>query len=301
MSAGEDAYARAQQTRWMRPDAHRWIRPDAARFLKPGTDPASVYPALERKYSPNQPRVPAGNPDGGQWTDGDGSSGASVPNSTQPMGNIDFGDLPSFSDLFALFQITPSEIDNSDYTQLAGDVPEGDGPGIGHNEGPPLEPPEIPAETPKRGGDWMQFARSAAGWVKLVGRYSPYADAFFGAVKQIDETNEIINTIKSANDPPRTLEELQTRVGLPADGGYHDHHIVNQHAGNRSLFGDRAVDSRSNQARIPVLKHIEISRWYATRNEGFGGLTPRDYLRDKSWEEQTKIGLYIMKREGVLK
>jgi hypothetical protein len=29
--------------------------------------------ALGRKYSPDQPRVPAGNPDGGQWTSGDGS------------------------------------------------------------------------------------------------------------------------------------------------------------------------------------------------------------------------------------
>jgi hypothetical protein len=28
--------------------------------------------ALGRKYSPDQPRVPAGNPDGGQWTDGGG-------------------------------------------------------------------------------------------------------------------------------------------------------------------------------------------------------------------------------------
>jgi hypothetical protein len=27
---------------------------------------------LARKYSPEQPRVPAGNPDGGQWTDADG-------------------------------------------------------------------------------------------------------------------------------------------------------------------------------------------------------------------------------------
>ena len=27
--------------------------------------------AVERKYNPNQPRVPAGNPHGGEWTDGD--------------------------------------------------------------------------------------------------------------------------------------------------------------------------------------------------------------------------------------
>ena len=33
--------------------------------------------ALDNKYDPNQPRVPAGNSDGGQWTD-DGGSGAGV-------------------------------------------------------------------------------------------------------------------------------------------------------------------------------------------------------------------------------
>lgn len=60
----------------MRPDAHRWLRPDAMRFLVPGTDPAKIFPALDRKFNPNQPRVPAGSPDGGQWTDGGGSPGS---------------------------------------------------------------------------------------------------------------------------------------------------------------------------------------------------------------------------------
>lgn len=53
--------------RWMRPDAGRWIRPDIARFLGPGVRPEEVFPALSRKYNPNQPRVPKGNPDGGEW------------------------------------------------------------------------------------------------------------------------------------------------------------------------------------------------------------------------------------------
>lgn len=60
MSAREDAYARHQQARWMRPDAHRWLRQDAARFLKPDTEVASDFPSLEGKYNPGQPRVPAG-------------------------------------------------------------------------------------------------------------------------------------------------------------------------------------------------------------------------------------------------
>jgi hypothetical protein len=38
-----------------------------------------VYPALQRKFSPDQPRVPAGNPDGGQWTDGGGGIDTAFP------------------------------------------------------------------------------------------------------------------------------------------------------------------------------------------------------------------------------
>jgi hypothetical protein len=57
-----------QRARWLRPDAERWMRPDAYRWRKP------VHPD-EQKYNPGQPRVPAGNPDGGQWTDADGAFG----------------------------------------------------------------------------------------------------------------------------------------------------------------------------------------------------------------------------------
>lgn len=56
--------------RWMRPDAERWIRQDVARFLKPVSDLADVFPALDRKFNPNQPRIPAGRTGGGRWTDG---------------------------------------------------------------------------------------------------------------------------------------------------------------------------------------------------------------------------------------
>lgn len=72
MANAMNAYDAYQHARWMRPDAHRWLRPDAMRFLIPGSDPAKIFPALDRKFNPNQPRVPAGSPDGGQWTDGGG-------------------------------------------------------------------------------------------------------------------------------------------------------------------------------------------------------------------------------------
>src|SRR3954453_9436381 len=45
--------------------------------------------AEEAKYSPSQPRVPAGNPRGGQWTDRSG--GGQSAGIAQPMGNVDIG------------------------------------------------------------------------------------------------------------------------------------------------------------------------------------------------------------------
>lgn len=98
MSRYQDAFDAHQRARFMRPDAHRWVRPDAARFLAPGTDPASVYPVLvpaETKYSPNQPRVPAGSGrESGRWTDGSGGIGSLA----RPMGNIGINDPRVVSD-----------------------------------------------------------------------------------------------------------------------------------------------------------------------------------------------------------
>jgi hypothetical protein len=71
-----DPYSERQLKRWTRPDAHRFIRPDWRRFVVPGSDLARLYEDIERKYSPNQPRVPAGSSDGGQWTS-EGGGGAS--------------------------------------------------------------------------------------------------------------------------------------------------------------------------------------------------------------------------------
>jgi hypothetical protein len=75
--------------------------------------------ALEAKYSPTQPRVPAGNPRGGQWTDRSGgeSTGTSV---AQPMGNVDIGDVTGSSELGDLFHIKPDDT-RIDGVQLAGE------------------------------------------------------------------------------------------------------------------------------------------------------------------------------------
>ena len=66
------AYLEHERKRWMRPDAHRYVRPDWRRWVKPGYEAEYHLALFGRKYSSDQPRVPAGNPDGGQWTGGGG-------------------------------------------------------------------------------------------------------------------------------------------------------------------------------------------------------------------------------------
>jgi hypothetical protein len=71
-----------QRCRWMLPDPSHWLQPDQRRF-----QPPQPY---ERKYSDAQPRVPAGNPDGGQWMDaGRGSDGGDSSATETSGGNND--------------------------------------------------------------------------------------------------------------------------------------------------------------------------------------------------------------------
>jgi hypothetical protein len=77
----KDAWTEHQLKRWMRPDAYRYIRPDWRRFWNAGheNDPLyRFYESVERKFSPDQPRVPVGSSEGGQWTS-EGTSGSSQP------------------------------------------------------------------------------------------------------------------------------------------------------------------------------------------------------------------------------
>lgn len=229
MSAREDAYAAINSR-----DGCGWmliagcVRMSRA-FLAPSAA-ASVYCGVERKYSPNQPRVPAGNGrESGRWTEGSGGGAGSGANlAASPMGHIDFGDLPNFSDVFSLFQITPGETDNSDYTQLAGDVSEDGGPDIGRNEGSPLEPPEIPQTRPNVSDERMSVVWDVVEWIGKKGRNSPAVSGYFGILNAAHWFKYYEEMTKTYHDPPETLEQLQHNAQKPSEAGYHDHHIEEQ-------------------------------------------------------------------------
>jgi hypothetical protein len=61
------------------------------------------------------------------------------------------------------------------------------------------------------------------------------------------------------------------------------------------------IDDPDNLVRIPALKHRDITSWFQTKNDDFGGLSPREYLRGKAWEERRQFGLKALVDAGVLK
>ena len=327
----QQAYLRHQQARFMRPDAVRWVRPDAAKFLKPGTRPRDVYPALATKYNDDQPRVPAGETGGGQWTSGSGGSGrprvyiagrnddevgdggSGGLDFALPNLSFDIGDIASEIDKLDLFDLKPRKRATGG-VRLAGKPPTRlppivvtpdkprtrKKPGIGHNGGPPLEPPEIPKRMPDTTEKRMGFVRRAAWWIARAGLRAFAVDIFLGALDQVKDLKRLTDMIKTANDPPEMLDTLRDRASAESEDGYNDHHLVNQHKQNRKKFGNAQIDSWENQVRVPTLVHIEITRWYSTKHKDYGFRPPQEVLRGKDWDEQMQVGIQVLRDFKVI-
>lgn len=101
-------------------------------------------------------------------------------------------------------------------------------------------------------------------------------------------------------DPPKSLDELQDAVAN-RQKGYDIHHIVEQTPAARDGYTRTLIDGPANRVRIPTLKHWEITGWYMRPNKAYGGLSPREYLRGKSWAERSRVGLDALIQHKVLK
>ena len=111
-------------------------------------------------------------------------------------------------------------------------------------------------------------------------------------------------------DTPKSLDDLisaEKNDNPRKKLGYETHHVVEVHRdsddplANSNNFSDEELESDQNKVRIPYYKHQQITSFYRAPNKDYGGLTPREYLRGKSWDEQYETGLKVMRRFGVLK
>jgi hypothetical protein len=287
--------------RWVRPDWKNHVRPDWQRFMPPGMrfdapPPRSEFERLYRPYreepasppqrrgtaltesdilafranlsalrfkvallklklkalhpshyDPNQPRVPAGNPEGGEWT------------------------------------------------RLAGP------PSIGSNQNSPLEnPPEVPKTKPPTAQERNAFIKNAARWIARTARVGGPVGTFMTALEMASWLDTDRAFIDSYQDPPKTMQELQDAASNPK-WGYHRHHVAERSSALEDGYSKEEVDGPENLALIPTLKHWEINGWYGRPNDDFGGMSPREYLKGKSWAERTRVGRDALIKFEVLK
>ena len=125
----------------------------------------------------------------------------------------------------------------------------------------------------------VRLGRVARGILWFV-EYAPYVVSYF--------------------DDPKTLEELRESARSPRPG-YDIHHVSEKEAAREAGFSESQIFSFENEVSIPTLKHWQITAWYMTKNEKYGMMSPRSYLRDKSWEERQQVGHYALRKYGVLK
>ncbi|MDF3811090.1 hypothetical protein [Rhodopseudomonas sp. BAL398] len=183
-------------------------------------------------------------------------------------------------------EVTPEE-EFTAGVQLAGDLPDGSDP----RPGTPRDSlPQVPENRPKRRAVRMRYVRAVASWLGRITGLGLPVDIYLGAMNSRQWLDDYHAVIKTYQDPPRTLKELQADVGLGRPG-YDDHHIVEKTLAERFGFARADINDPSNLVSIPRMKHWDINAWYMKENPDFGGLSPRKYLSDKSWAERRWVGL----------
>jgi RHS repeat-associated protein len=79
------------------------------------------------------------------------------------------------------------------------------------------------------------------------------------------------------------------------------HHIVEQNPSNVEKFGPRNIHNTKNLVRLPHGKgtiHSKISGYYSSKQPFTGGQTVRNWISKKSFAEQYKFGVNVIKQFG---
>ena len=89
------------------------------------------------------------------------------------------------------------------------------------------------------------------------------------------------------------------KQGTPQTSRWQWHHIVGQHKDNIANFGAYDLHCTDNLVYLHPDKHIEINRHYALAHPWTGKQNLRQWLTDKSFDDQFEYGLKVLKKFGV--
>jgi len=261
---------------------------------------------LERKYDPNQPRVPRGHPDGGQWTDGTGAGGENEnAEETDEHGEDESpGDRPltdeEYESLLKVEEAVRGVLsENGEARYLATLIARGPGrrpkilEAIKEWSGPITES----LVTLALKGEYGQFLFL---W-KLVESFAP---ELFEYAMEAEEWDEIV----AEKDYLGFLESVDFEKHYKhKKKPLRDwHHIVERKAvvSPGSLPKADILHSTDNVVQLPRAKHWEIKQYYVNRDPNdarFVDITPREWLRGQPWQVHYDFGIGMLKKFRGLK
>jgi hypothetical protein len=158
----------------------------------------------------------------------------------------------------------------------------------------PSSVPEIPQERPKTSRERVAVYKIAA---RALLQFSGPAGVIFEVTSWLYNHRPLI---EAYNDPPKSFEELQQNASLWRLG-YDNHHIVEQSQARADKYPLEKINGADNVVSIPRMKHWDINKWFETENPDYNWQTPREYLKDKRWDERRKVGIRALIDAGVLK
>jgi hypothetical protein len=260
---------------------------------RPGNAPIDVAAwveravTLEQKFDPNQPRVPRGHPEGGQWTDGGSSSGIS---SDENEGDrlLTADEEATVADLTARARNLRFELgDRSALLTLVGNS----------EKRPPKKAMKLLYYLSDLITDLVEYAvkhgtaieKVAWFWVNVQEEF-PNIIAFMEPPKRWDQL--VATTEYEAFDSQRAFEKKYGSAGA----GYEWHHIVEQDSG----FSPTEVHNTDNMVRVAKGRHWKITSLMTEKREDLGGISRREWLRGKSYEEHMRVGLELLKEAEVM-
>lgn len=96
----------------------------------------------------------------------------------------------------------------------------------------------------------------------------------------------------------KTFEQFKAALG-PAGEGRVWHHIVEQCQGKcaRAKFPGEMIHNTENVVNIPVEVNKKLADEYASKQSFTGKKTLRDWLNDKPYEEQHRLGKELLEKE----
>lgn len=265
-----------------------------------------AYLRQKANFDPNHPRVPRGFRNGGRWTDGPSGPPARArprgapPKSPQPPDDTGQGrNLPAQG---SGGNRTPAP--NAPLRRLPTfdvELPAGRDPALPSHI---LETaPKVSEHRPVIPQERFRLVREIAYWAgktAIRAGVDPRRIALHVLAEGAQWlVQEYWPYIKEYLEPAKSLQQLQDDVRPPRPGT-EVHHIVEQGDALRSGHDRGLVHRPDNLVRISTLRHWEVTAWYQIPQDRFGGLTPRAYLREKSWDIKYQIGLEALRDLGIL-